>query len=344
MRLIQFLTLLALLALPLPAQTMERSDCDTVKLFRRDGSFQICGADRETVAAYRSRIEGAQRLEGLAFTEALRAIACDATQFEGNLRQIVDRELGLVAGRKAAGNEELYVAIAESGSPALLIETQYPERSDVSARGWERIARVASDRLVDTMMREILLDQLNRAGVQIALVERIARDPSDPVQFFASEVFVATLHAPELTAILADPTSPLFAAAYSEAAAESDVRPEVLRALCRIALDHNASTDARDGATLDIAYHAGEGNGECLACAARLLKKRNLFEYYGTNSAEVILRAMPRELAAPLARRFDTTVIADPAQREAVDALRLRILADSPRSPDDHCFRGLCMW
>ncbi len=319
MRLIQFLTLLALLALPLPAQTMERSDCDTVKLFRRDGSFQICGADRETVAAYRSRIEGAQRLEGLAFTEALRAIACDATQFEGNLRQIVDRELGLVAGRKAAGNEELYVAIAESGSPALLIETQYPERSDVSARGWERIARVASDRLVDTMMREILLDQLNRAGVQIALVER-------------------------LTAILADPTSPLFAAAYSEAAAESDVRPEVLRALCRIALDHNASTDARDGATLDIAYHAGEGNGECLACAARLLKKRNLFEYYGTNSAEVILRAMPRELAAPLARRFDTTVIADPAQREAVDALRLRILADSPRSPDDHCFRGLCMW
>jgi hypothetical protein len=337
--------ILALLALPLAAQTMERSDCEMVKLYH-DGSYQVCGADRETLAACRKRIEGAEGLDGLAFAEALRLIACDAGRLDGNLRHVVEGELGEVAAGRAPDHEEVFVAIAESGLPALQAKTAfYMESSGLSAEGWERLARVAADRLIDTEMREILLSQLTDAGVNRSLVERIALDPSDPAQFLASEFFVTKLDDRELAAILADPTSPLFAAACSMAAGEDATRSAVLPALCRIALEHKASPEVRGSATRDIAYYAGTDDGGCLACAAKLLENGNLFETSGrSSSATVILSMMERELAAPLAREFDSTVIADPAQRDALDELRLRILADSPRSPDDHCFRGLCMW
>ncbi|SRR5258708_10681373 len=84
-----------LLALPLSAQTMERGDCDTVVV--HNGSVHVCGTDRETLAALHDRIETTQELSGRAFTEALRAIACDANQLDLDLRRLVNIDLGNAA-------------------------------------------------------------------------------------------------------------------------------------------------------------------------------------------------------------------------------------------------------
>src|SRR6266851_3337540 len=86
-----------LIALPLAAQPTGRTDCLSEEI-TGIGFFTICGGDRDTLSAFRERIDTAQRrLAGRAFTEALRSIACDTQSLDGDLRHLIDNTLGYAA-------------------------------------------------------------------------------------------------------------------------------------------------------------------------------------------------------------------------------------------------------
>jgi hypothetical protein len=333
MRLAGLFALLALLALPLAAQTRERSDCDMVEVFGYP-PIEVCGSNRETLTSFRDRIAMAERLSGRALTEAYREIACDAQPLERNLRLVVDDNLTRAA-REALSNEEQFVDIAESGMPELFRGASFDEHFRLSATSWERLRRVLADRRLDPNLRVALLAVLQSAGMSEPLIDRLARDRSDPIQFWAAKFVVSKFDDSSLTELIDDPSNPLHAAA-AVSAAEERRTPEVLHALCRIALDHRASGDARNLAATFVAQEAGTNAG-CLACVRELLDSRNLFTtFLSSNSAELIFQMLPVEVANALAPDFDLTQIVDPVQRASLDDLLFQLRAAPYMPIDDH--------
>src|SRR6266568_15709 len=144
----------------------------------------------------------------------------------------------------------------------------------LSAPAWTRLARMAADIHFDNDVRVFLLRTFDAARVERPLVERIAGTPSDPAQFIAATLVVSTMSDFERAPLVKDPANPMHAAACISTESPG---PEVYRALCHIALDHDASSAAREMAVYCVANGAGRGDGGCLACVRELLEPQNSF-------------------------------------------------------------------
>jgi hypothetical protein len=318
--LIVALIVAVLAAMPLFAQ--HRPDCDSEEV-TGDRFYDVCGSDRQTLVAYRTRVADAAKLKGDHAVEALRAVLCDVAAEDTAVQALVRQGIRFAA-TDVVTDEEALVSLVEADVLPFL-EVHLPQPSE---RSVIRLRRVVADRNASTRSRcwalELLVDS-HGSGVLAPLTGNRA----DPLQRCAARLSVQGLVDTIRHGILDNPIDPL----YVESLLQEPVTAELVPLLCRLASNRTEDPGDRAQAIDRLGYAQSRESADCLVS---LLEPMRSFVAGDANSVDQVLLTLwniDRTRARKVAQQIDTSGITDAELRQQLEDTMFFVRMFDPALP-----------